>query len=56
VKLSSIFGPLTYGLITWVTGGDHRTSMLLTGVFFIAGLAVLSGVDAQRGRAAAVRG
>lgn len=53
VKLSSILGPLTYGAITWATGGDHRLSMLVTGLFFVIGLAVLAGVDAGRGRAAA---
>jgi MFS family permease len=24
VKLASIFGPLTYGLANWLSGGDHR--------------------------------
>ena len=24
VKLSSIFGPLTYGAVSWLTGGDHE--------------------------------
>ena len=55
VKLSAIFGPLTYGLVTWATHGNHRVAMLITGVFFLAGLAILSGLDAARGRAAALR-
>jgi len=55
VKLSAIFGPLTYGLVTWATHGNHRVAMLITGVFFVAGLAILSGLDAARGRAAALR-
>jgi UMF1 family MFS transporter len=54
VKLSSILGPVTYGLVTWVTHGDHRIAILVTGVFFLAGLAILSGVDVARGRAAAI--
>src|SRR5688572_4139500 len=54
VKLSSILGPLTYGLVTWVTHGDHRIAILVTGVFFLAGLAILSGIDVARGRSAAV--
>ncbi|MBM4201046.1 MAG: MFS transporter, partial [Gammaproteobacteria bacterium] len=54
VKLSSILGPMTYGLLTWVSGGDHRTAMLLTGLFFVIGLVLLRGVDTARGRAAAI--
>lgn len=53
VKLSSILGPITYGVVSWVSGGDHRMAMLATGVFFIAGLAVLMGIDPERGRKAA---
>jgi UMF1 family MFS transporter len=54
VKLSSILGPLTYGLVTWVSGGDHRLAILVTGGFFVAGLLILRGVDAGRGRQAAL--
>ena len=50
VKLSSIFGPLTYGLVSWLTQGDHRLAILITGVYFLIGLIILSGVDAKRGR------
>jgi UMF1 family MFS transporter len=53
VKLASIIGPLTYGLVNWATGGDHRTAMLATGVFFVIGLVILRAVDVQRGIAAA---
>ena len=56
VKLSAILGPLTYGAVTWATGGNHRLSILVTGLFFVAGLALLSGLDTKRGRAAAMRG
>ncbi|MEN6585756.1 MAG: MFS transporter [Sulfuricella sp.] len=54
VKLSSILGPLTYGLVSWISGGDHRLSMLITGGYFLAGLLLLSGVNAERGRHAAL--
>jgi UMF1 family MFS transporter len=54
VKLSSILGPLTYGLVTWITQGNHRFAMLATGVFFVAGIAILARVDVTRGRAAAL--
>ncbi len=54
VKFSSILGPLTYGAVTWLSGGDHRLAILITGAYFIAGIAVVAGVDAARGRAAAL--
>jgi UMF1 family MFS transporter len=56
VKCSSILGPLTYGTVSWLTGGDHRLAILLTGVYFVAGLLLLAGVDAGRGRRAALQG
>ncbi|HXV10845.1 MAG TPA: MFS transporter, partial [Burkholderiales bacterium] len=49
VKLSSILGPITYGVVTWMTGGNHRLAMLATGVFFVVGIAILSGLDVKRG-------
>jgi UMF1 family MFS transporter len=55
VKLSSILGPLTYGFATWLSRGDHRLAMLLTGVYFVAGLAVLATIDVRRGRREALR-
>ena len=55
VKLASVAGPLTYGLATWLTGGNHRQSLLVTGSYFVIGLILLSGVDAARGRRAALR-
>jgi len=54
VKLASIAGPLTYGVTTWMTGGDHRRALLLTGSYFVIGLMLLSGVRAGRGRRAAL--
>ena len=54
VKLSSILGPITYGVVTWVTAGNHRFAMLVTGVFFLIGIAILAGLDVKRGRRAAL--
>ena len=54
VKLSAILGPVTYGVVTWATLGDHRFAMLVTGAFFVIGIALLSGLDAARGRTAAL--
>ena len=56
VKSASIFGPLTYGLATWLTGGNHRVAILCVGVYFVIGLLLLRGIDMRRGRAAALSG
>ena len=53
--LSAILGPVTYGLVTWVTDNDHRLAMMITGIYFVAGLLVLALVDVERGRRAALR-
>lgn len=50
VNLSAILGPLSYGLVTWLTGNAHRLAMLATGVFFLLGLVLLFRVDFARGR------
>jgi UMF1 family MFS transporter len=54
VKFSSVLGPLTYGAVTWITGGDHRLAILVTGAWFVVGLLILRGVDAERGRRTAL--
>ena len=54
VKAASIFGPLTYGLVTWIFHGDHRLGILAVGAYFVIGLALLAGIDVERGRAAAL--
>ena len=53
VKFSSILGPITYGLVTWLSEGDHRLAMLITGSYFVVGLIILAGVNVERGRRAA---
>jgi UMF1 family MFS transporter len=55
VKLASILGPLTYGAASWITRGDHRQALLITGSYFVAGLWALRGVQAARGHRAARR-
>jgi len=54
VKLSAILGPVTYGLVTWITLGNHRFAMLVTGAFFVIGMAILASLDVARGRRAAL--
>jgi MFS transporter, UMF1 family len=49
-RLAAILGPLTYGAVTWITHGNHRLAILLTGVFFLASLAILAFVRESRGR------
>ncbi|MDP1706173.1 MAG: MFS transporter [Sulfurimicrobium sp.] len=55
VKFSAILGPLTYGLVSWMSGGDHRLAILMTGSYFLVGLVLLMGVNAERGRSAALQ-
>jgi len=52
-RLSAIVGPMTYGLVTWVTAGNHRLAILSTGLFFVLGLVLLMRVDVARGARAA---
>ncbi|HEX2519815.1 MAG TPA: MFS transporter, partial [Castellaniella sp.] len=49
VQLSAVVGPLCYGLLVWVTGGNHRVALLATGIFFLAGLLQLARLDFDRG-------
>ena len=37
-RLSAILGPVTYGLVTWVTAGNHRIAIVSTALFFVVGL------------------
>ncbi len=55
IRLASIIGPLTYGAITWATGGNQRLAIMSTGVLFVVGLLLLGPVDVRRGREAALR-
>jgi UMF1 family MFS transporter len=55
-RLSSIVGPLTYGLVTLLTAGNHRLAILSTGVFFVIGLVLLRQVNVERGAQAATLG
>jgi UMF1 family MFS transporter len=53
IRLSAIIGPLTYGLITLLSAGNHRLAIFGTGLFFVLGLVLLRAVDLPRGIAAA---
>jgi len=54
VKSASIFGPLTYGLVTWIFPGNHRLAIFAVGLYFVIGLVLLAGIDVERGRRAAL--
>ena len=49
IQLAAVVGPLSYGLVTWLTDGNHRQALLFTGVFFVAGFLVLLQIDFARG-------
>ena len=49
MQLAAAAGPLAYGLVTWLTSGNQRLAMLLTGLFFIAALGVLSRIRFSQG-------
>ncbi len=53
VRAAAIAGPITYGLVTWATGGNHRLGIASTGLFFVVGLVLLRRIDVTRGEAAA---
>lgn len=55
MRLASIIGPLSFGAITWMTGGNQRIAILSTAVLFVAGLLLLLPIDMRRGRQAALR-
>jgi MFS transporter, UMF1 family len=54
-RMSAIVGPVTYGLVTWATDGNHRLAIATTGLFFVAGLMLLRRVDVDRGAREALR-
>jgi len=52
IKAASIVGPLTYGITNYLTA-SHRVAVLVTSLFFIAGLALLAPIDEEEGKRAA---
>lgn len=56
IRLASIVGPLSYGLITWLTGGNHRLAIGSTALLFVLGLWLLRPVDVARGMVVAREG
>ena len=55
VRLAAIIGPVTYGLVTWATAGNHRLAIVSTAAFFVLGLLLLRSVNVERGAREALR-
>lgn len=53
-RAAAILGPVSYGLIIEVSGGDYRLALLSTLAFFVGGLVLLVSVNEERGMAAAL--
>ncbi len=54
-RLASIIGPLSYGAITWMTGGNQRVAIAATTILFVLGLLALLPINVGRGREAALK-
>jgi MFS transporter, UMF1 family len=52
-RLAAIVGPLTYGVVTLLTSGNHRLAILSTAAFFVIGLVLLVPLNVERGAQAA---
>jgi UMF1 family MFS transporter len=52
-QLAAIVGPISYGAVVYATDNNHRLGILLTGLYFVAGLLVLASINIERGRRAA---
>lgn len=45
-KTAAIFGPMVFGMVSRLTGGNQRIAIVVVGLFFLVGLALLQGVKA----------
>lgn len=53
VKLATAVGAVSFGAIAWLTHNNYRAALMFTIVFFIAGVAMLTKVNEERGIIAA---
>jgi UMF1 family MFS transporter len=49
IKLATALGPLSFGLVTYLTNNNFRAAILVTISFFVAGFWLLQDVDEERG-------
>ncbi|WP_305906511.1 MFS transporter [Methylomarinum sp. Ch1-1] len=54
-RLSAIVGPISYGVVNYLTAGNHRQALLSTLMFFVLGLLLLARVNEKRGKTAALQ-
>jgi UMF1 family MFS transporter len=54
VKLAAVIGPMSYGIVTVMTHGNHRMAILVTAAYFIVGALMLLTVNERRGRETAL--
>jgi UMF1 family MFS transporter len=54
IRLASIVGPLSYGLITWLSDGNQRLAIGATSLLFVIGLFLLIPVNVARGQRTAL--
>ena len=47
--VSAMVGPLTYGIVTWMTGNDQRLAIAVTGLFVVAAVFALMPLNLTRG-------
>ncbi len=52
-RLSAIVGPLSYGLVNYLSQGNHRQALISTLLFFVIGFFLLMRVNEKRGKEAA---
>ncbi len=45
-KTAAIFGPMVFGMVSRLTGGNQRIAIVVVGLFFLVGLVLLQGVKA----------
>ncbi|MEX2488996.1 MAG: MFS transporter [Pseudomonadales bacterium] len=53
MRLAAIIGPMSYGLISLLSDGNHRMAILSTLTFFVLGLLLLTTINENRGKQAA---
>lgn len=53
MHLAAIIGPMSYGLISYLSGGNQRMAILSTLAFFVVGLVMLISINEDRGKQAA---
>ena len=49
VKLATAVGPMTFGLISYITASNFRVALLSTEVFLVVGTIMLFRVNEERG-------